>query len=168
VEIVNVETTAQMKEAVFNAVTNTDALIMAAAVADYQVAKIAKNKIKKEKGNLTLELVNTPDILTEVKGQFAKIGFAAESQDLLANARKKLEKKKLDLIVANEITGINSAFGSDTNSVILIGKDGTPENVPMMSKRAVADRILDRVHRILADRTHPVVHFKGRTNSAKS
>ena len=93
-----------MKEAVEKAVEKTDALIMAAAVADYQVAKVAENKIKKEKGSFTLKLVNTPDILSEVEGNFLKIGFAAESQDLLANARKKVENKNLDLIVANDIT----------------------------------------------------------------
>jgi phosphopantothenoylcysteine decarboxylase / phosphopantothenate---cysteine ligase len=151
VSIVAVETAAQMKEAVLQAVIKTDALIMAAAVADYQVAKIAINKIKKEKGNLTLELINTPDILSEVKGNFLKIGFAAESQDLIENARKKLVNKKLDLIVANDITDENSGFGVDTNKVTLIGKDGAPEGLPVLSKRIVADRILDRVVRLLSD-----------------
>ena len=102
-------------------------------------------KSKKKKGDLTLELVNTPDILSGVNGNFLKIGFAAESQDLLANARKKLAKKNLDLIVANDITEKDSGFGTDTNKVTLIGKDGTPESLPVMSKREVADRILDRV-----------------------
>jgi phosphopantothenoylcysteine decarboxylase / phosphopantothenate---cysteine ligase len=151
VNIVTVETAAQMKEAVLKAVAETDALIMAAAVADYQVARVAQNKIKKEKGNLTLELINTPDILSEVKGNFLKIGFAAESQDLLENARKKLINKKLDLIVANDITDENSGFGVDTNKVTLIGKDGAPEGLPVLSKRVVADRILDRVARLLSD-----------------
>jgi phosphopantothenoylcysteine decarboxylase/phosphopantothenate--cysteine ligase len=158
VDIVDVETAAQMKEAVNKAVSKTDALIMAAAVADYQVAKIAENKIKKEKGNLTLELVNTPDILSEAKGNFLKIGFAAESQDLMINARKKLVNKKLDLIIANDISGEHSVFGSDTNEVTLIGKDGTPESLPLLSKRAVADRILDRVVRLLSDNPLPPVH----------
>lgn len=151
VNIVSVETAAQMKDAVLKAVAETDALIMAAAVADYQVARVAQNKIKKEKGNLTLELINTPDILSEVKGNFLKIGFAAESQDLLENARKKLINKKLDLIVANDITDENSGFGVDTNKVTLIGKDGAPEGLPVLSKKVVADRILDRVARLLSD-----------------
>jgi len=151
IEIISVNTASQMKEAVQKAVMNTDALIMAAAVADYQVAQIAENKIKKEKGNLTLELVNTPDILSEVKGNFLKVGFAAESQDLISNARKKLTNKKLDLIIANDITDENSGFGKETNKVTLIGKDGSPENLPVLSKREAADRILDRVVRLLSE-----------------
>jgi phosphopantothenoylcysteine decarboxylase/phosphopantothenate--cysteine ligase len=98
-----------------------------------------------------LELVNTPDILSEVKGNFLRVGFAAESQNLIINARKKLTNKKLDLIIANDITDENSGFGKDTNKVTLIGKDGAPENLPVLSKRAVADRILDRVVRLLSE-----------------
>jgi phosphopantothenoylcysteine decarboxylase / phosphopantothenate---cysteine ligase len=153
VEIVNVDTAEQMKTAVEKAVKKADALIMAAAVADYQVAKVAENKIKKESGGLTLDLVHTPDILSEVTGNFLKMGFAAESQDLLANARKKVEKKNLDLIVANDITEQDSGFGADTNRVVLIGKDGTPESLPLLSKRQVADRILDRAVRLFKDKT---------------
>jgi phosphopantothenoylcysteine decarboxylase / phosphopantothenate---cysteine ligase len=151
VDIIEVETANEMKEAVAQAANKTNGLIMAAAVADYQVAKFSENKIKKEKGNLILELVKTPDILAEVNGNFVKIGFAAESQDLLTNARKKLVNKKLDLIIANDITEENSGFGLDTNKVTLIGKDGTPESLPVLSKRAVADRILDRLVRLFSD-----------------
>jgi phosphopantothenoylcysteine decarboxylase/phosphopantothenate--cysteine ligase len=152
IEIVPVETANQMKEAVDKRVVKTDVLIMAAAVADYKVAEVAPHKIKKEDGNLSLELVHTPDILAEVKGNFIKVGFAAESQNLITNARKKVEKKKLDLIVANDITQSHSGFGADTNKVILIGQDGMPEDLPVMSKRAVAERILDRVCRLLNDK----------------
>jgi phosphopantothenoylcysteine decarboxylase / phosphopantothenate---cysteine ligase len=165
---IQVETAAEMKDAVMRAVPNTDALIMAAAVADYQVAKIAENKIKKEKGNLTLELINTPDILSEVKGNFLKIGFAAESQNLLENARKKLVNKKLDLIVANDITGKTPVFGADTNQVTLIGKDGTPESLPLLSKRATADRILDRVVRLMAVTPLPVYQPPKKSGKAKN
>jgi phosphopantothenoylcysteine decarboxylase / phosphopantothenate---cysteine ligase len=165
---IQVETAAEMKDAVMRAVPNTDALIMAAAVADYQVAKIAENKIKKEKGNLTLELINTPDILSEVKGNFLKIGFAAESQNLLENARKKLVNKKLDLIVANDITGKTPVFGADTNQVTLIGKDGTPENLPLLSKRATADRILDRVVRLIAVTPLPVYQPPKKSGKSKN
>jgi phosphopantothenoylcysteine decarboxylase/phosphopantothenate--cysteine ligase len=150
IDITPVETAVQMKEAVEKSVAEADILIMAAAVADFQAAKIAGDKIKKEKGNLTLELVNTPDILSDVKGAFLKIGFAAESRDLIANARRKLEKKKLDLIIANDITEEESGFGADTNKVTLIGRDGTAESLPLLSKRAVADHILDKVVRLLA------------------
>jgi phosphopantothenoylcysteine decarboxylase/phosphopantothenate--cysteine ligase len=148
VKIIAAETAVQMKTEVEKSVVDSDVLIMAAAVADYQVAEVSTAKIKKESGDLTLKLVHTPDILAEVKGNFLKIGFAAESQDLIANARKKVEKKKLDLIVANDITEEHSGFGADTNKVVLIGKDGMPESLPVMSKRAVAERILDRIVRL--------------------
>ena len=94
---------------------------------------------------MTLELVRTPDILAEVKGNFLKVGFAAESEDLVANAKKKLEKKQLDIIVANDITDKKSGFGVDTNKVTLIDKKGKVETLPLLSKREVADKILDRV-----------------------
>jgi phosphopantothenoylcysteine decarboxylase/phosphopantothenate--cysteine ligase len=148
-EAVPVETAAQMKKAVAKAVAKADALLMAAAVSDYQPKTTAKSKIKKGSPELTLELVRTPDILAEVKGSFLKIGFAAESEDLIANAKKKLEKKQLDIIVANDITDKKSGFGVDTNKVTLIGKKGKVEKLPLMSKREVADRILDRVVGIL-------------------
>jgi phosphopantothenoylcysteine decarboxylase/phosphopantothenate--cysteine ligase len=151
VHISEVETAVQMQKEVEKAVKDTHALIMAAAVADYQVAEPAVTKIKKESGNLILKLVHTPDILAEIKGDFLKIGFAAESQDLIANARNKVAKKQLDLIVANDITEQHSGFGADTNKVVLIGKDLMPENLPVMSKRDVADRILDRVVRLLVN-----------------
>jgi phosphopantothenoylcysteine decarboxylase/phosphopantothenate--cysteine ligase len=98
---------------------------------------------------LKLELVRTPDILAEVKGDFIRVGFAAESNDIVANAKKKLEKKKLDMIVANDITAADSGFGVDTNKVILIDKKGKVEKLPLMSKREVADRILDGVKGML-------------------
>jgi len=151
-QIVRVDTAVQMKEAVEIALKKADALIMAAAVADYQAASVAKNKIKKEKGKLSLELVNTPDILSEVNGNFLKIGFAAESQDLIQNATKKIKKKNLDLIVANDITEEHSGFGSDTNKISLIGKDGKPENLPVLDKRAAAEKILDRVSTLFQNR----------------
>jgi phosphopantothenoylcysteine decarboxylase/phosphopantothenate--cysteine ligase len=145
ITVVPVETAAQMKRAVVKATAKADALLMAAAVADYQPKTRAKAKIKKESPNLTLELVRTPDILGEVKGSFIKVGFAVESEDLVANARKKLARKNLDLIVANDITDKKSGFGVDTNKVTLIDKKGQAESLPLMSKREVADKILDRV-----------------------
>ncbi len=145
IEVVHIETALQMKQAVAKATTQANALIMAAAVADYQPKSAAKAKIKKESPSLTLELVRTPDILTEVKGNFLKVGFAAESEDIVANARQKLEKKQLDLIAANDITAPDSGFGADTNKVTLISRDGKVESLPLMSKREVADRILDKV-----------------------
>jgi phosphopantothenoylcysteine decarboxylase / phosphopantothenate---cysteine ligase len=148
IEIVAVETVTQMKEAVETAVVKADALIMAAAVSDFQVKNVSSSKIKKTKGGLILEMVNTPDILSEVKGNFLKIGFAAESQDLVDNARQKIKKKRLDLIVANNITEENSGFSVDTNKVTLIDKTGRVESLPLMSKREVAEKVLDRVAKL--------------------
>jgi phosphopantothenoylcysteine decarboxylase/phosphopantothenate--cysteine ligase len=145
VEVIPVKTTIEMQKAVAKAVKGADALIMAAAVTDYQPKTTAKDKIKKDTLELKLELVRTPDILAEVKGNFIKVGFAAESNDIIVNAKKKLTSKKLDMIVANDITAADSGFGVDTNKVIIIDKKGKAEKLPMMSKREVADKILDGV-----------------------
>ncbi len=150
IEVVRVRTAAGMKEAVAEAVAQADVLIMAAAVADYQPQSVAEAKIKKDSPSLTLELIRTPDILAEVKGNFIRVGFAAESEDIVANAKQKLEKKQLDIIVANDITDADSGFGADTNKVILISRDGKVETLPLLSKREVADKILDRVVGLLA------------------
>jgi phosphopantothenoylcysteine decarboxylase/phosphopantothenate--cysteine ligase len=146
VNVVKAGTAGEMKSAVIAAVKKADALLMAAAVADYQTEVIAKEKIKKEAAqNLTLKLVKTADILSGLKGNFIKVGFAAESENLAANAKKKLVSKKLDMIVANDITQADSGFDVDTNRVILIDKKGKTEELPLMSKREVAEKILDRV-----------------------
>ncbi len=153
VEVVHVETAAEMKAAVAKALAQADTLIMAAAVADYRPKDVAKSKIKKKSPGLTLELVRTPDILTEVKGDFLKVGFAAESEDVVANARQKLKKKQLDIIVANDITDTSSGFDVDTNKVTLIDWDGNVDSLPLMTKREVADRILDRVVGLLGKKS---------------
>ncbi len=145
VKVISVKTTSEMQKAVTKAVAKADALIMAAAVTDYQPKVVAKDKLKKDAASLKLELVRTPDILAEVKGDFIRVGFAAESNDIIANARKKLAGKKLDIIVANDITAADSGFGVDTNKVIIIDKKGKVEKLPLMSKREVADKILDGV-----------------------
>jgi phosphopantothenoylcysteine decarboxylase/phosphopantothenate--cysteine ligase len=151
VEVIPVETAFQMKKAVLKAVKGVDALIMAAAVADYQPESFAEAKIKKESSSLTLELTRTPDILAEVKGDFIRVGFAAESEDTLANAQKKLKEKKLDLIVANDITDADSGFGVDTNKVTIIDGKGKVEALPLMTKKEVADRVLDKVVGLLGN-----------------
>jgi len=130
IEVTHIETAVQMKDAVAKAMAQADALIMAAAVADYQPKKATKTKIKKEKSS----------------------SFAAESENIVANAKQKLEKKQLDLIVANDITDSSSGFGTDTNKVTLIDRDGKIDSLPLLSKREVADRILDRVVRLLNKR----------------
>ena len=145
VEVVYVESAAQMLEAVQKAVKGAEALVMAAAVADFRPKVMAKSKIKKAALSLNLELERTPDILAEVDGNFIRVGFAAESENLLANARKKMADKVLDLIVANDVTAKGSGFGSDTNKVTLISRDGNEEDLPLMTKREVADKVWDWV-----------------------
>jgi len=145
VDVIQVNTAQEMRQAVVNATSRTDALIMAAAVADYCPAKVAKDKIKKGKAGLTLELECTPDILGTVKGNFIKVGFAAESRNLVENATKKLKQKELDFIVANDITATDSGFGTDTNRVTIIDRKGKLDSLPLLPKREVADKVLDRV-----------------------
>jgi phosphopantothenoylcysteine decarboxylase/phosphopantothenate--cysteine ligase len=152
-DVVNVGTAQEMYGAVKKAVTKADALIMAAAVADYRPKKVSKSKIKRGRASsLTLELERTPDIIGEVKGKFLRVGFAAESEDLVANAKKKLKAKGLDLIVANDITAKVSGIGADTNQVVIIDRKGKIEESPLLPKREVADRILDKVVQFLAKR----------------
>ncbi|MDP2950291.1 MAG: phosphopantothenoylcysteine decarboxylase, partial [Chloroflexota bacterium] len=124
---------------------------MAAAVADYQPAATADHKIKRRSQALTLELTPTPDILAQAGSGFVRVGFAAESQELVANARQKLESKGLDLIVANDVTDPEAGFGADTNRVVILDRAGGEERLPLMTKYEVAQRILDRVAELLKD-----------------
>ena len=149
IDVIAVDTAGEMEQAVKATVKDANALIMAAAVADYKPETAVKSKIKKESADLKLELVKTPDILAEVKGNFIKVGFAAESEDIVTNAKKKLQAKGLDLVVANDITAQDSGFGADTNRVTIIDKNDEVEDLPLMSKREVADKILDRVVELL-------------------
>jgi phosphopantothenoylcysteine decarboxylase/phosphopantothenate--cysteine ligase len=152
VDVVRVDTAQEMYQAVGNIAAKADALIMAAAVADYRPKNAAKEKIKKGKAGLTLELECTTDILGTVKGNFIKVGFAAESSNLLANAKQKLQQKDLDLIVANDITASDSGFGTDTNQVTIIDRKGKIDSLPLLPKREVANKILDRVAELLSKR----------------
>jgi phosphopantothenoylcysteine decarboxylase / phosphopantothenate---cysteine ligase len=150
VQIVETISAEDMMNAVIKAVSKADALIMAAAVADYRPAAPAKQKIKRQDlSTLTLKLEKTPDILERAKGNFLRIGFAAESQDLVANAMDKLKRKHLDLIVANNIAGKNRVFGADTNQVTVIDKTGKTDEFPLLPKREVAEKILDKVALLL-------------------
>ncbi|MFP3879428.1 MAG: bifunctional phosphopantothenoylcysteine decarboxylase/phosphopantothenate--cysteine ligase CoaBC [Dehalococcoidia bacterium] len=150
IAVVKVNTAEEMYYAVQNLAAQADALIMAAAVADYRPKSVAKEKIKKGELELTLELERTRDILGSVKGDFIRVGFAAESSDLLGNARHKLQQKKLDLVVANDITASASGFGADLNQVTMVDRDGKIDSLPLRPKREVAERILDRVTELLA------------------
>jgi phosphopantothenoylcysteine decarboxylase/phosphopantothenate--cysteine ligase len=145
VELVAVKTAEEMRDAVVAQCADADVLIMAAAVADYRPAATAAQKIKRAKAGRTLELAPTPDILAAVKGKLVRVGFAAESEELLKNAADKLARKGLDMIVANDITAPGSGFGTDTNQVTIIDKSGKAEPLPLLSKYEVAQRILDRV-----------------------
>jgi phosphopantothenoylcysteine decarboxylase/phosphopantothenate--cysteine ligase len=152
-DVIQVGTAREMRQAVEDVTLRADALIMAAAVADYRPRSAAKEKIKKGKAGLTLGLERTADILGTLKGNLIKVGFAAESSDLEENARKKLKQKKLDLIVANDITATDSGFGTDTNRVTIIGRRGKIDRLPLLSKREVADRVLDNVVALLPKST---------------
>ncbi|UCG54537.1 MAG: bifunctional phosphopantothenoylcysteine decarboxylase/phosphopantothenate--cysteine ligase CoaBC [Dehalococcoidia bacterium] len=149
-KVVDVTTAAEMKKAVNNAVKSADVLIMAAAVADYRPKYIAADKIKKGEADLTLELEKTSDVLMEVKGDLIKVGFAAESENLVDNAKKKLKEKRLDIVVANDITQKDCGFDSDLNKVTIIDKNDRVEELPLMRKREVADKVLDRVVEFIA------------------
>jgi phosphopantothenoylcysteine decarboxylase/phosphopantothenate--cysteine ligase len=123
-------------------------VIAAAAVSDYRPARASASKLKKTDGPMALELVRTPDILKglgEAKGARLLVGFAAETDDLVANARRKLEAKNLDLIVANDVKAPGAGFGGATNAVVLLRRDGQRRDVPLASKREVAEQILDEV-----------------------
>ncbi|MBI4201751.1 MAG: bifunctional phosphopantothenoylcysteine decarboxylase/phosphopantothenate--cysteine ligase CoaBC [Chloroflexi bacterium] len=155
VEATVVETVAQMRDAILSSCEVADCLIMAAAVSDFRVANVSDQKIKKtEEGGtgLTLTLLENPDFFVEVPNSVIKVGFAAESQDLMENAQKKIIKKGLEFIVANDITMEGAGFGVDTNKVTLLDKDGSTLDLPLMTKYEVAHHILDKVVGILKRR----------------
>jgi phosphopantothenoylcysteine decarboxylase/phosphopantothenate--cysteine ligase len=156
---VPVQTAAEMTTAVLNACEQADALLMAAAVADYRPAEAAPQKLKKEQDLLTLPLERTADILAAVAAQRKEsgkppvvVGFAAETEHLMENAKAKLRAKALDLIVANDVSSSDSGFGVDTNRVILLDAWGESLPLPLMSKMDVAARVVDRVISLLAGR----------------
>ncbi|MFQ5613122.1 MAG: bifunctional phosphopantothenoylcysteine decarboxylase/phosphopantothenate--cysteine ligase CoaBC [Anaerolineae bacterium] len=156
VSVVRVDSAQAMREAVLKCCQGADALVMAAAVADYRPAAAAGQKIKKGEGGLTLELVRTPDILADVAHQKKQsgwprvtVGFAAETQDLLENAQGKLRRKRLDLIAANDVSAGDAGFAVDTNRVTLLAADGSVEALPLLSKFEVGNAIWDRVAALL-------------------
>jgi len=145
---VDVQTAHEMHQAVLAAFDAASIVVMTAAVADYRPAQVGAQKLKKGPGGLTLALVRTVDILADIaprKGGRLIVGFAAETEDVLANAARKLTEKGLDLIVANDVAGTDTGFGVDTNAVTLLDASGHREAVPLMSKAETADRILDRI-----------------------
>ena len=172
VDVWRVETAMQMREAVFNAVDEADALVMSAAVADYRPAVTAVQKLKKEgkgaqevdaEGGFNLRLVRNPDILGELadvseppevnherKKRLVRVGFAAETGDVITYARDKLAAKRLDLLVANDVSRSDSGFGAETNKVYIFHATGAMEDLPVMPKTGVAAAIWDRIVHLLS------------------
>ena len=151
VSLVRVTTAQEMYKTVTEQFTQMDAVVMAAAVSDYRPKKRAEAKIKKIKASESLELEKTEDILLrlgELKQGQILVGFAAETEDLLENAKAKLRQKNLDFIVANDLTAANAGFGSDTNEVTILWPGGQVENLPSKSKEVIAMEIWDRVERL--------------------
>ena len=138
----------EMYRAVMEHYAAATIVLMAAAVADYRARQVAKEKVKKGRGPLTLELERNVDIACELgkaKGGRVLVGFATETEDVVGNARRKLSEKNLDLIVANDVTQEGAGFAGDTNIVTLIDRAGNVEPLPLMTKEDVAGVILDRV-----------------------
>ncbi len=160
VEAIRVRTASEMRNAVMARGPQADVVIMAAAVADYTPSNAAPQKIHKESDTLTVTLVRTPDILSELGAQRAGkdrpllVGFAAETEDVIGRARRKLREKRVDLVVANDVSRGDAGFEVDTNEVTLVTEAGE-EKVPLQSKTAIAVQIVDRIENLL--RTHSAV-----------
>lgn len=157
VKLVRVESAAEMQAAVLSVAADFDVIIKAAAVADYRVAEPAGQKLKKKSDRLTLELVKNDDILAELgKRKHERqilVGFAAETENLEANAAAKLATKNLDMIVANDVSLPGAGFNVDTNIVRILRRDGSCETLPLMGKDEVAGVICDRLLGLLQVRS---------------
>jgi phosphopantothenoylcysteine decarboxylase/phosphopantothenate--cysteine ligase len=150
--IVRVTTAEEMRDAVIAAADGADAVVMAAAVADFRPEVVADSKIKKDAGAPDLRLVATPDILAELAaspGDRVLVGFAAETEDVEAGGRQKLERKGLDLLVANEVGREGTGFGSETNRAAILSRTGEDEPLREWSKRELAGAICDRLAKLL-------------------
>ena len=145
---IRVQTAAEMRDAVLGTLEKSSILVMAAAVSDYRPSERSPEKIKKSSGNLVVNLELNPDILAEAgkrKGNCFMVGFAAETENLLQNARRKLAEKNLDLIVANDVSQPGAGFQVDTNIAKLIEPGGRIEELPLMGKEDLADVVFDRI-----------------------
>jgi phosphopantothenoylcysteine decarboxylase/phosphopantothenate--cysteine ligase len=148
VEIVSVRTAVEMRDQVMQHLAGVDIVIKAAAVADFHLGKVPDQKVKKTAARISLELDPTPDILAELgrkKGDFLLVGFAAETQNLQQESRRKLETKNCDMVVGNLVGGSDLGFESDQNEVVIALRTGETIALPRASKREIADRILDEV-----------------------
>jgi phosphopantothenoylcysteine decarboxylase/phosphopantothenate--cysteine ligase len=172
IELYRVETAQQMRDTVYRSISDADALVMSAAVADFRPAQSAAQKIKKNSselenlengGELSIRLVQNPDILGELASslneqtasqpcnrRLVRVGFAAETEQLVVHAQEKLRKKQLDLLIANDVSRSDSGFGSDTNKVTIFHAHGAMEDLPVMSKTSVATAIWDRIVSLLS------------------
>ncbi len=155
VDFLPIETAAEMFDAVQRHIGRMDAAVFAAAVADYRPVEVSDHKIKKTGETLTLELVRTADILGSVRGEFGftgtLVGFAAETQDLEANAKAKLKRKGCDLVIANDVSKPGIGFDSDRNEVLLVFPEHV-EALPEDEKHHLAPRIVREIERIAAER----------------
>jgi phosphopantothenoylcysteine decarboxylase/phosphopantothenate--cysteine ligase len=148
---VQISTARQMHQIVMDEFPKMDAVVMAAAVSDYRPSASASTKMKKSEGSESLELERTEDILLrlgELKEGQILVGFAAETDNLLQNAREKLRRKNLDFIVANDLTAAGTGFGGDTNEVTVLWPGGEVEPIPLETKEVIAREIWDRVERL--------------------
>jgi phosphopantothenoylcysteine decarboxylase/phosphopantothenate--cysteine ligase len=151
VEVVRIRTALEMRSAVLDHLQETSIVIKSAAVADYHLSRVPQHKVKKTATRLSLELDPTPDILAELgqkKGDRLLIGFAAETENLIAGARQKLESKNCDMVVANLVNQESTGFESDENEVVLVLRTGETIPLERAPKRAIADRIFDQVMRL--------------------
>jgi phosphopantothenoylcysteine decarboxylase/phosphopantothenate--cysteine ligase len=155
-DLVEVRTAHEMQQAVLQACQDSDVLIMAAAVADFQVKNVAGHKLKKRDGIPLIDLIAAPDVLGAVaqarenlKKLKVVVGFAAESRDLVENAIAKMTSKRLNFIAANDISANDAGFAVDTNRINLLFADGTRELLPLMSKDAAAQIIIERITALL-------------------
>jgi len=152
VRIVKALSAEEMAQAVARESADASVFIGAAAIADYRPAQRAEQKIKKSEESITLTLERTPDVLSQVAASRANgmlvIGFAAETENVVENAREKLRNKKLDAVIANDVTRADSGFDIATNAITIITKDNDPVELPVMSKTEAADRILDVIVRL--------------------
>jgi phosphopantothenoylcysteine decarboxylase/phosphopantothenate--cysteine ligase len=152
INLVKVRTAQEMYKAVKKSFGKSDALIMTAAVSDYTPQKVLSGKMKKEEAGLNLKLKPTPDILKEMgkrKGEKVLVGFAVETEDEIKNAKSKLKEKNLDLVVVNNPKLQGAGFEVDTNVATIIDKKGKIKHLPLMSKRELAEKIIDRLSNLL-------------------
>jgi len=146
INMVNVRSADEMKKAVDKEIKKNDFLIMSASVADYKPAKVSSKKLKKEKNLTEIKITKTADILSSIKKEKkVVVGFALETDNEIANAKKKLKEKQLDMIVLNSLKDKKSGFEFDTNKVTLIKKSGKTINLPLQSKFQIANKILDQL-----------------------